>query len=201
MAEIEPLTGEPLPLDLVNTRARLPDGQVDFLSTVRGLKHWLEYQRHQLPTLSPRAVTAPTKPAHLNVLDVRDHAAAAIEQARHGDRPSTNDLRGLNEAMSAAPVTTELVRSKGSLQVASRRHGDHDLHVAAALAEATAALLTASTIQTVRQCEANFCVLLFLPTHPRRRWCSPTVCGNRVRVGRHYDRHKKRTSTSSDNRA
>ncbi len=191
------MTGEPLPLDLVNTRVRLSEGQVDFLSTVRELKHWLDYERHHLPTLSGRAITTPTKTARLNVLDVRDHAAAAIEQARNGDQPSGDDLRGLNEAMSAAPVTTELVRSKGSLHVASRRHGDHDLHVAAALAESTAALLTAPTIQTVRQCEADFCVLLFLPTHPRRRWCSPTICGNRVRVGRHYQRHKKRTPGDS----
>lgn len=190
MTELGPLTGEPLPLDLVNTRARLPEGSIDFLSTVRGLTHWLDCERHHLSTLSPRAITAATKAARLAVLDVRDHVATAIEHARHGVQPSAHDLRGLNEAMNAAPVTTELVRSKGSLQVVYRRHGDHDLHVAAALAESAAALLADPAVRTVRQCEADFCTLLFLPAHPRRRWCSPTICGNRVRVGRHYQRQK-----------
>ncbi|WP_433464559.1 CGNR zinc finger domain-containing protein [Spirillospora sp. CA-128828] len=30
----------------------------------------------------------------------------------------------------------------------------------------------------------------FLPGHPRRRWCSAARCGNRVRVARHYQRHR-----------
>ncbi|MEV3921501.1 CGNR zinc finger domain-containing protein [Actinomadura coerulea] len=32
--------------------------------------------------------------------------------------------------------------------------------------------------------------MLFLPAHPRRRWCSAARCGNRVRVARHYRRHR-----------
>jgi predicted RNA-binding Zn ribbon-like protein len=32
--------------------------------------------------------------------------------------------------------------------------------------------------------------MLFLPAHPRRRWCSPQLCGNRVRVARYYRRHR-----------
>ncbi|NGN66182.1 hypothetical protein G5C51_20070, partial [Streptomyces sp. A7024] len=27
-------------------------------------------------------------------------------------------------------------------------------------------------------------------SHPRRRWCSATRCGNRARVARYYERHK-----------
>jgi predicted RNA-binding Zn ribbon-like protein len=32
--------------------------------------------------------------------------------------------------------------------------------------------------------------MVFLPAHPRRRWCSPTRCGNRARVARYYQRHR-----------
>jgi predicted RNA-binding Zn ribbon-like protein len=32
--------------------------------------------------------------------------------------------------------------------------------------------------------------MLFLPVNARRRWCSPAVCGNRVRVARYYEAHK-----------
>jgi len=30
--------------------------------------------------------------------------------------------------------------------------------------------------------------LVFVAENPRRRWCSAAVCGNRVRVARHYAR-------------
>ncbi|MFD0515426.1 CGNR zinc finger domain-containing protein [Streptomyces aureus] len=39
-------------------------------------------------------------------------------------------------------------------------------------------------------------MLLFLPAHPRRRWCSAARCGNRARVARYYQRHKSSTANS-----
>ncbi|MFE9682238.1 CGNR zinc finger domain-containing protein [Streptomyces sp. NPDC006285] len=30
----------------------------------------------------------------------------------------------------------------------------------------------------------------FLQDHPRQEWCTPS-CGNRARVARHHERHKK----------
>lgn len=199
MAEIGPLIGEPLALDLVNTRVNLPEGPIDFLSTVRGMRYWLGCERHRFCAVSPRAMAQPTKAARSAVLEVRDQSATVIEQVRHGDRPSERDLRGLNEVMNAAPVVTELTRSGGALRVVSRRNGDPDLHVAAELAESVAALLADPAVRTVRQCAASFCILLFLPAHPRRRWCSPTICGNRVRVGRYHQRLKEaRSGTGVD---
>nr|WP_067513746.1 CGNR zinc finger domain-containing protein [Nocardia puris] len=52
-------------------------------------------------------------------------------------------------------------------------------------------LLTDPALARLKRCEAEDCVLLFLPAHPRRRWCSPTRCGNRARVNRYYHRHKQ----------
>jgi predicted RNA-binding Zn ribbon-like protein len=51
-------------------------------------------------------------------------------------------------------------------------------------------LLTDPAIGRLKECESDDCVILFLPAHPRRRWCSPTRCGNRARVARYYHRHK-----------
>ncbi|WP_308289026.1 CGNR zinc finger domain-containing protein [Streptomyces erythrochromogenes] len=61
---------------------------------------------------------------------------------------------------------------------------------AAEPAEAVAELLTDPRAGQVRECEAPDCVLLFLPAHPRRRWCVAGVCGNRARVARYYARYK-----------
>ncbi|WP_442935215.1 CGNR zinc finger domain-containing protein [Micromonospora sp. CPCC 206061] len=61
---------------------------------------------------------------------------------------------------------------------------------AAWLAEAAAELLADPGVTTIRECEADACVMLFLPAHPRWRWCSAARCGNRARVARYYQRHK-----------
>jgi predicted RNA-binding Zn ribbon-like protein len=61
--------------------------------------------------------------------------------------------------------------------------------LAAALAESAVELLGSPAVARLKQCEADDCVLLFLPAHPRRRWCSPQRCGNRIRVARYYGRH------------
>ncbi|HEV2241669.1 MAG TPA: CGNR zinc finger domain-containing protein [Streptosporangiaceae bacterium] len=45
-------------------------------------------------------------------------------------------------------------------------------------------------VRRVRRCEGRDCRMLFLPANPRRRWCTPDVCGNRARVARYYQRHK-----------
>lgn len=51
-------------------------------------------------------------------------------------------------------------------------------------------LLMDPTVTRIRQCQAEDCIQIFLPSNPRRRGCSPSRCGNRTRVARHYHRHK-----------
>jgi predicted RNA-binding Zn ribbon-like protein len=75
-------------------------------------------------------------------------------------------------------------------QVMSVRGGPLGVRLAAVLAEAAADLLASPAVTKIRECAADDCVLVFLPAHPRRRWCSATRCGNRVRVARYYERHK-----------
>ncbi|NEA22897.1 CGNR zinc finger domain-containing protein, partial [Actinomadura bangladeshensis] len=70
------------------------------------------------------------------------------------------------------------------------RRGGYGERLAAHLAEAAADLLADPAVGRVRECEADGCVMLFLPAHPRRRWCSATRCGNRARVARYYARRK-----------
>lgn len=190
MSELGPLVGEPLAIDLVNSRASTPEGEIDFLETVPGLSRWLDCERERLAPLSRAALDAPTKADLAAVRTVRDQTASAIERARHGEQPQARDLRGLNEALSAAPLCREVVRKDGALHAVSRRTGHRGTQVAAELADAAVDLLTDPCVTKVHRCEAPWCILLFLPAHPNRRWCSPTICGNRVRVGRYHDRRK-----------
>lgn len=195
MSDLVPLTGEPLALDLLNTRPSTPDGPVDLIATVDGLRAWLGLQADRLGGVLPEGGQARLPDDDLAaavsaVHEVRAHAAAAIDQARRGLRPPEDALRGLNRAQRAAPAVRELVWDGVAVTAAPRREGSPGARLAAVLAEAVAELLTDPAVTTVRKCAADDCAMLFLPAHPRRRWCSAARCGNRARVARHYRRHR-----------
>ncbi|MET9964382.1 ABATE domain-containing protein [Streptomyces sp. NPDC006356] len=183
MSDTVPLTGEPLALDLVNTRPSTGDQ----LATPRDLLAWWALEADRLSAEVPREVGAEDLAA---VLAVREHVARVLAHVRRGERPPAAGLSALNQAQRAAPAISELVWDGSGTAVTRRREGAPGVRLAAELAEAAAGLLADPAVGRIRKCAADDCVLLFLPTHPRRRWCSATGCGNRVRVARHYRRHK-----------
>ncbi|MEV5321363.1 CGNR zinc finger domain-containing protein [Streptomyces sp. NPDC052687] len=221
----EPPIGEPLPLDLVNTRFGTGASHTDLLATPDGLAAWLTRQADRLgrealapaspeaglppsPTeadrpLSPTEAGLPLAPAetdlplHVTEADlplvhaVRDHTEAALRALMAGRRPPGAALRGLADAQRAAPAVRVPVWDGTAVVAPPRRTGPLGVRLAALLAESAVTLLADPAVARVRQCAADDCVLLFLPAHPRRRWCSPTRCGNRVRVARHYRRRKE----------
>ncbi|KUO14198.1 CGNR zinc finger domain-containing protein [Streptomyces sp. DSM 15324] len=185
MSDLVPLIGEPLALDLVNTRSFAGD----LLVRPADLLAWWEQEADRLPEAVPAQAGADDLAA---VRAVREQVARALDHVRRGERPPSADLEALNRAQRAAPAIDEAVWDGEAVTLVRRREGSPGLRLAACLAEDAARLLADPAIARIRTCEAEDCVMLFLPTHPRRRWCSPTRCGNRVRVARHYQRHKVR---------
>ena len=75
------LTGEPLALDLVNTQASTPDGEIDVLADLGGLRTWLDAQSGRLVatgSISDSDLAA--------VRELRHQVGLAIEAARCGRR-------------------------------------------------------------------------------------------------------------------
>jgi predicted RNA-binding Zn ribbon-like protein len=179
----ELLTGEPLALDLVNTQVSSPDGEVDLLQTPDALRAWLAVERDRLDTGAEEIELAAVRA-------LRAHVTAAVDAARAGVPPPSSALRAITEAQRNAPSYQELGWNGEAVTIMMRRPGDATAALLAQLAEAAAGLLASPAIGLVRKCEGPGCRMLFLPAHPRRRWCSPATCGNRVRVGRYYQRHK-----------
>lgn len=175
------LTGEPLALDLVNTRAHTPEGDVDHLETADGLAAWLSRQAERL-TARPGDVTGEWVEA---VRRLRAHVEAALTSP--GEPPAAA-VAAINEAARRAPAHLAL----GPTGVVTRRDAPPLDRLLAELAEAAITLLGSPDVSKIKACEAPGCRMLFLPAHPRRRWCSPDLCGNRVRVARHYQRTRQR---------
>lgn len=181
-----PLIGESLALDLVNTRPKTPHGPVDLIATTAGLQKWLELQARRLPSAHMR-VTAPDVG---DVLALRDHISVAIDRARRGQSPPKAALAAMMEAQRVAPPWRLLAWDGRRVTASPRRYGTPGEQLIADLSDAAIDLLADPKITNVRACEGPDCALLFLPAHPQRRWCSPTLCGNRARVARYYQRHK-----------
>jgi predicted RNA-binding Zn ribbon-like protein len=205
------LVGEPLVLDLINTRPTTPSGPADLLASPAGLAAWLAVQAERL---AARGVTVDGQDDQSGVRvsteelaavhAIREHAARALDRARQGRHPAAADLQALNRAMRAAPAYQELQPTTGPTHdpgdagapaggdhviATLRRDGPLSARLAAVLAEAAAELLADPAVTSVRVCAAQDCTLLFLPGHPNRRWCSAARCGNRTRVARYYQRH------------
>ncbi|ANZ34988.1 hypothetical protein BBK82_01760 [Lentzea guizhouensis] len=120
------------------------------------------------------------------VVELRAQVREAVLTARDGAEP---DLVPLNAALRGAPAY-EVLSWSGGVVVSRERAGDESARALAVLAGAAADLLASPAVRKVKTCEGPGCVLLFVPAHPRRRWCDPATCGNRVRVARYYQRHK-----------
>ncbi|MFC7864739.1 CGNR zinc finger domain-containing protein [Streptomyces murinus] len=187
MSESEPLTGEALALDLVNTRPLSGDGRVDLLGTPRQLSRWLALEADRLE--EGDAGEEPGAGELVAVHAVRGYTEAVVRALLDAAEPPAAALRGLTEAQRAAPAVRELGWDGTAVTAVPRRTGPLGVRVAAALAEAAVELLTDPAIGRLKECEADGCVMVFLPAHPRRRWCSPARCGNRARVARYYQRH------------
>ncbi|WP_225839605.1 ABATE domain-containing protein [Streptomyces sp. NK08204] len=188
MRDSATLTGEPLALDLVNTRPAGPGGRTDLLGTPGQLADWLALEADRLPRALCDLAPAPGDLAAVHT--VRAYTEAVVRALLDGVAPPAAALRGLTEAQRAAPAVRELGWDGSRVTASDCRTGPLGVRLAAVLAEAAADLLTDPAVSRLRKCEADDCVMVFLPSHPRRRWCSPTRCGNRARVARYYQRHK-----------
>ncbi|MDX2393862.1 CGNR zinc finger domain-containing protein [Streptomyces sp. DK15] len=179
-----PLIGEPVALDLLNTRW-VADGETfDLfagafgLTRVEGLALWLgsvglaDRFRADAATLV-HLLTARESLARA-VADPSDEGARALVDAvlEHGRIRATLTPEGPGERAEFADPAW------GPAWTAARNYLD---------------LLVAGP-DRIRKCAAESCVLHFhdVSRNGTRRWCSMAACGNRAKASRHYARTRVR---------
>jgi predicted RNA-binding Zn ribbon-like protein len=183
------LTGEPLALDLVNTVVGAAGGHVDtdLLSSAEALQDWLTAEGERLSASARDSAAEVDLPA---LHDLRTAISEAVAAAMEGRPPSERALAAITDAQRAAPAYRALTWDGNAVVATVRRTGDASANLLAEIAEAAAELLADPSSARIRRCQGPNCRMLFLPANPRRRWCSPAICGNRVRVARYYESHK-----------
>ncbi|MGV9880876.1 CGNR zinc finger domain-containing protein [Streptomyces sp. NPDC003006] len=172
-----PLTGEPLSLDLLNTRWMHDGVRQDLLTGTEGLAVWLTANG-----LAERfAADGPTLE---HVLRARDALATAV------DRPG--------DPAGAVRVDQVLGHGRIRARLTSEGPGEEAEFAdatwgAAWLAARDYLNLLAAAPDRIRGCAHDACVLHFFDTsrNGTRRWCSMAACGNRAKASRHYARSRE----------
>lgn len=179
-----PLTGEPIALDLLNTRWVQEGEPLDLfagacgLTRVEGLALWLRSTgladrfRADAATLV-HLLTAREALARA-VADPADESARSLVDSvlEHGRIRATLTAEGPGERAEFADPAW------GPAWTAARDYLD----------------LLGSAPDRIRKCASETCVLRFHDTsrNGTRRWCSMAACGNRAKASRHYARTRER---------
>lgn len=168
-----PLTGEPLPLELVNTtyikggvRGRRRDA---LAAGPEALDGWLAMERHRF----------------------EPGVAEALAGARtSGEGPDPEALAVVNAYARTAADWRELAPGP-EFRAVVRQAVEDPLRLAlGAISAAAVELFAGEGAERLRACPAPGCILYFVRTHARREWCT-VGCGNRVRVARHSRRARE----------
>ena len=175
--------GEPIvALDLADTLMTVATPPVDLIESPEAHDTWWRLELRRLPPGPPPEPTA-TRRLRAAVRDVFD---AHLER-RAPDPMSVDDI---NAAAAAAPVSRRLVMTGEGPRREARWHTEHGGNAALAAVAAGAVQLVGDPeqLELLRRCANPACSMVFLAENKRRKWCSSNVCGNRVRVARHYAR-------------
>ncbi|WP_094102564.1 CGNR zinc finger domain-containing protein [Streptomyces phaeoluteigriseus] len=187
-----------LALDLALTLRHDGHGGVaDDLTEPAGLTTWVRARAHDLPVAPGYAADATGLTA---VRDLRAAVRALFAHAVRPGAPSPADtdrllpvpeaLDRVNAAAARLPTVPFLYWTEGAGPGVHRRPVPDGGDLTAALAHAAIAFLAGPDGQRLRACHAPRCVRYFLKDHPRQEWCAPS-CGNRARVARHHERHRR----------
>jgi predicted RNA-binding Zn ribbon-like protein len=176
--------GEPIvAVDLINTAAA-PGSSVadDLLASDRGVKAWWRVQSARVPGGRPPDVESLRR--------LRSALAEVIGALIDGRSVPAAAVAELNSFTQSAPASTRLRLTGTGLQVDTRWHEEHGGNPRLAFIAAQAAVFVSDPAQVdrLRRCANPVCSMIFVAVNPRRSWCAPSVCGNRVRVARHHRR-------------
>ncbi|MEV2210010.1 CGNR zinc finger domain-containing protein [Streptomyces sp. NPDC050997] len=172
-----PLTGEPVSLDLLNTRWMHDGVRQDLLVGPEGLRIWLA--GNGLDRRFPADAAALE-----HVLLAREALACAIDSP--GDRASTERVNAvLGHGRIRVALTTEGPGEEAEFDAPSWG--------AAWTAAYDYLNLLRAAPDRIRGCAHEACILRFFDTsrNGTRRWCSMATCGNRAKASRHYQKTRE----------
>jgi predicted RNA-binding Zn ribbon-like protein len=187
-------------LNFLNSKTAPGKGQLELITDGASFLSWLA-RASLLAADDAQAVSARFSPAELDAaaaeaVELREFLRPVVDawaRAADGDVPPAaagrlNAVLGRDSRYSVL----EPDRDTGQVSLRERRRWEQAAELVALPAVAVASLLATADRDLVRRCESPVCTLLFYDrtkSH-RRRWCSMTACGNRIKAQKHRERRR-----------
>jgi predicted RNA-binding Zn ribbon-like protein len=184
-----PVLGEPVPIELANTRYRDRDEVIEFLASPTMATTWFACS----PTAT--ALTGPdtwTTDAWRRLVELRDVVDDLLRIHIARQQPQGAIVGHLNRTARRLITWVELQWDEPGVVRAVEHHsaGDRADVTLGRIALETIALLAGPDADLLRVCANDDCEMLFLKHHHRRRWCHES-CGHRHRQAAYYRTHKR----------
>lgn len=190
------LTGGHVALDLANTLDRGAPDPADRLRTYADLVNWSRQTSIVGETAAARLLrhgrgdAAGAGDVLRRAVALRETLFAIFVAVARGEAPPAEPLARLETLTRAAWKRRTLAASpSGAAWVWTFGENDLDRILWPIVLSATE-LLTSPALSRLRVCQGAICKWLFLDFSPKgnRRWCDMSLCGNRAKAKRHYDR-------------
>lgn len=188
-------------LDFVNTRPVLRGQPVELLKDFASVLRWfvaakLLDQKAAAKFGDHWANTREAVASWRQMLHFREQLRRAILPLESGKGVSRILLADLNHLLAQHPMPTQLISVRGTLKKEHCLAPQKPADLLAPLLNAAADLFSEVDPRRLRQCES--CVLHFHDTtkNATRRWCSMKLCGNRAKVGKYAERHRRRIAAA-----
>jgi predicted RNA-binding Zn ribbon-like protein len=182
-------------LDFLNTKPLLAAGQTELLPDAHALERWLIASGMVSSTRMKGLVrnwrnSSEAATFVKQLTDFRERLRTAVVRIESGFLPTEEFLIEVNSLMLKYPLHTSLNKLDSKLirEIAFEPRRPED--VWAPIIDAAAVLLSKTDYSRVRRCES--CVVHFLDTSKKgsRRWCSMSICGNKLKVAAYQRRQR-----------
>ncbi len=186
-------------LDFVNTEGVQKGQRVDFLAEFPDLVAWLSAAQLLGPAETDEAIrrwsgTPAGARALVEARKLRASLRQMLEQTARGRPIAASTVETINALLARPLGHGELVRNRDGFVRRVRFGLRAPVDLLVPVAEAASDFLCHATFFLVRKCENPPCLRYFydLSKNRGRRWCSMTVCGNRMKVAAYHRRAQRR---------
>jgi len=192
-----PMIGTHRCLDFVNTEIVEQGRRVELLGDFADLVGWLEEtevlgktQAKQL--LQHWGQTAAGVRALSEARAFRRLLREMVEGIVAGEQPSARVLHKINVLLRCRTGELSLVRTRHGIERRLSFAPREPIHLLVPVADSASELLCHGDLALIRKCQNPRCILYFYDTtkNHTRRWCSMSVCGNRMKVAAHHQRRR-----------
>lgn len=185
-----PLISGEISIDLVNTELVRHGRRHDLLTTPEQVIAWFRTLKKQNILYKEQFDTEVeewAEDALPRLREVRFFLRDGYERMADGKELSPHWAHHLEAFIKRAPFAYQL-KDQTLIPVPMGQPADALLSL---IAWDALRLFASDKLNHIHRCANPECVLLFTDTRGRRKWCSMKICGNRKKVTRYQQRHKK----------